>query len=251
MSCWRARPSGERRKSQGRRRPITSRISSCMARCICWATITRRAMPMPSAWRRWSGASWRGWASPIRTEGRKRHAGGIHRPGHDGLGHLGQYAQGRPRDGGARCAAPGGREDLRGRRRVGRFAQGRRRGDGGGLHLVAGTEGIRSRRARRQGLARRHVARPAAVRSHDQFADRHPRPRAAVRRTRRRAARQSGERRPGGRPVGQDGDLGRRRRAGLPALSPGARLRQATRSRISGRSARPRSPSWCTISAAT
>ena len=88
---------------------------------------------------------------------------------------------------------------------------------------LPGPQGIRSRRARRQRADRRHVARPAAVRPHDQFADRHPQPRAAVRRARCRAARQSGERRPGRRPLGQDGDLGRRRRAGLPALPPGAR----------------------------
>ena len=56
---------------------------------------------------------------------------------------------------------------------------------------------------------------------------------------------------PAGAALGQDGDLGRRRRAGLPALPPGARRGGRPGLRISARSARPRSPSWCTISAAT
>ncbi len=44
-------------KEQRKRRPITSSISWCTARSICWVTTTRRALRMPTEWRRWSAVS--------------------------------------------------------------------------------------------------------------------------------------------------------------------------------------------------
>ena len=96
-SCWRARPCGARRRAQRKTPADHVTISSCMARCICWATITRRATPTPSAWKRWSGASLHGSGSPIHTR----------KAGHEMVVHDARRA--------------GRREDLRRRRGMGRF----------------------------------------------------------------------------------------------------------------------------------